>query len=506
MSEKLFGRVYESVGSSSSDLLIKSKGSVKIQWGNKYIDLIKNGEINYPKDKIQKLIISLIEQNTEEIFKSLEELKVLNESFEEIKKTLQDLNIINPSTSNGSNILTQLDNRITEEIDRAIQAEGFINTAIVNETDRATQQEKFITDNLNEEIERSTNKDSEFEESLQLVFSSSGLDEYGNYIIADGSNYIAEATSIHDATVKLDTALKTESTSLNDKIDQEIEDRKTAISELDSDIVSQGGINVSINIVEEDGKITNVIVSETDIASATTLAKVKEDVDLFFKDASFAEAAKDILIELQNYIDEDLEAAAIMTQNISTNTQNISNNTQAISDNTKAISDETERATKAEEEINELVSTLEERMNSLEVGAVDPQWMSNTWLINNIDTNSLKISDVEETSIELPDGNIYTYPSKLISVDIEKFSLFNQNSNITLQHGDVNLGSIDIQDILQNYLQNYLQEYLSNYFPEQSVVLYKGTEAPLGWNICDGNNDTPVLESPIEGFIYIIKQ
>lgn len=218
MSEKLFGRVYESVGSSSSDLLIKSKGSVKIQWGNKYIDLIKNGEINYPKDKIQKLIISLIEQNTEEIFKSLEELKVLNESFEEIKKTLQDLNIINPSTSNGSNILTQLDNRITEEIDRAIQAEGFINTAIVNETDRASQQEKSITDNLNKEIERSTNKDIEFEESIQLISASSGLDEYGNYIIASESNYIAEATSIHNSIVKLDTSLKTEVTTLNEAI------------------------------------------------------------------------------------------------------------------------------------------------------------------------------------------------------------------------------------------------------------------------------------------------
>lgn len=44
--EGLFGRNYESVGKSSADFLIKTKGKVKIKWGNKYIDLIKDGKIN----------------------------------------------------------------------------------------------------------------------------------------------------------------------------------------------------------------------------------------------------------------------------------------------------------------------------------------------------------------------------------------------------------------------------------------------------------------------------
>jgi len=42
----LFGRNYDSVGSSNSDFLIKTKGQVKIQWGSKFIDLIKEGKIN----------------------------------------------------------------------------------------------------------------------------------------------------------------------------------------------------------------------------------------------------------------------------------------------------------------------------------------------------------------------------------------------------------------------------------------------------------------------------
>lgn len=42
----IFGRSYSQVGNSNSDFLIKTKGQVKIQWGNKFIDLIKDGKIN----------------------------------------------------------------------------------------------------------------------------------------------------------------------------------------------------------------------------------------------------------------------------------------------------------------------------------------------------------------------------------------------------------------------------------------------------------------------------
>lgn len=40
------GTVYETIGSSSSNLLLRCNGTARIQWGNKLIDLIKNGKIN----------------------------------------------------------------------------------------------------------------------------------------------------------------------------------------------------------------------------------------------------------------------------------------------------------------------------------------------------------------------------------------------------------------------------------------------------------------------------
>lgn len=52
--EKFFGRTYETVGNISGDLLLKTKGGVKVQIGSSFIDLIKNGKINVDIDIIKE--------------------------------------------------------------------------------------------------------------------------------------------------------------------------------------------------------------------------------------------------------------------------------------------------------------------------------------------------------------------------------------------------------------------------------------------------------------------
>lgn len=42
----LFGKPQDALGSSNTDLILKTKGNIKIQFGNKFIDLFKNGKIN----------------------------------------------------------------------------------------------------------------------------------------------------------------------------------------------------------------------------------------------------------------------------------------------------------------------------------------------------------------------------------------------------------------------------------------------------------------------------
>ena len=41
----MFGKTYNTIGSTDSNFIIKTKGDLKIQWGHKFIDLIKNGKI-----------------------------------------------------------------------------------------------------------------------------------------------------------------------------------------------------------------------------------------------------------------------------------------------------------------------------------------------------------------------------------------------------------------------------------------------------------------------------
>ena len=55
MGLKLFGRSYEHVGKEGNDLVLVTKGKIKIKWGNKYIDLLKDGKLNVDIDFIKSV-------------------------------------------------------------------------------------------------------------------------------------------------------------------------------------------------------------------------------------------------------------------------------------------------------------------------------------------------------------------------------------------------------------------------------------------------------------------
>ena len=117
----------------------------------------------------------------------------------------------------------------------------------------------------------------------------------------------------------------------------EADARKNAIAALDAEVTSTGGTHVTVKVTEVDGVITAVNVTESDIASADVLASVKADVDAFFKDAEFAESAKDTLKELQEYISSDLEGAASMMSAITKNAQAIADEEAARKDAIAAL-------------------------------------------------------------------------------------------------------------------------------------------------------------------------
>lgn len=92
-----------------------------------------------------------------------------------------------------------------------------------------------------------------------------------------------------------------------------------AIGELDANITSEEGGKVRVQVVESNGKITAVNVTESDIASHATLVEVKGKVDAFFAGADMSETVDqyiDTLKELQTYIESDAAAAITMTDAI----------------------------------------------------------------------------------------------------------------------------------------------------------------------------------------------
>lgn len=64
----MFGKAYNTIGSSDSNFIIKTKGDLKVQWGGKYIDIIKNGKIVSAKTDIFKEVDSEEEINTNGIY------------------------------------------------------------------------------------------------------------------------------------------------------------------------------------------------------------------------------------------------------------------------------------------------------------------------------------------------------------------------------------------------------------------------------------------------------
>lgn len=54
----MFGKTYNTIGSTDSNFIIKTKGDLKVQWGNKYIDVIKNGKLASAGSDILKVVSS----------------------------------------------------------------------------------------------------------------------------------------------------------------------------------------------------------------------------------------------------------------------------------------------------------------------------------------------------------------------------------------------------------------------------------------------------------------
>lgn len=52
---KLFGKSFRTVGNTESDLLLKTRGNIKVQCGHSFTDIFKDGKLNVNIDVIKKV-------------------------------------------------------------------------------------------------------------------------------------------------------------------------------------------------------------------------------------------------------------------------------------------------------------------------------------------------------------------------------------------------------------------------------------------------------------------
>lgn len=127
--ENMFGRSYNQIGDTQNDFIIKTSGQVKIQWRNKFIDLIKDGKINTESKFIYQV-------SSKEDITSAEGIYITEN--EEIYFKPKNSEPVSLSNSEGNVYVSFLENQETNSENKyqALKNIGFIYKDIseINET------------------------------------------------------------------------------------------------------------------------------------------------------------------------------------------------------------------------------------------------------------------------------------------------------------------------------------------------------------------------------------
>lgn len=197
MNEKitLNGMPYNAVGERTSPCLIRSNGIVRIQCGNKILDLVKNGELNFNSDFIYQ-VDTFEDIKKDGIYINGDEVRLC---FKKKQYNLTEVNSTNTLTENEKLEELKTLGLIFNTEQELIDAKKQVGFAYVIENDSFYTIQKGVCNKLTSSTNTQEQTETElikptFTSGMIMMFSGTSIPE--GWAICDGQEYIYNNTFI----------------------------------------------------------------------------------------------------------------------------------------------------------------------------------------------------------------------------------------------------------------------------------------------------------------------
>lgn len=510
-SNSMFGRSYSQVGSSSSDFLIKTKGQVKIQWGNKFIDLIKDGKVNSDLKFIYEI-------NSKEDIGKKNGIYVSTEGYVYLKTNNQ---IINISGDEDTTYVSFMQNQKTTSQQKltALKNIGLIYDSIPNITDDiiengiiyVTSEKKLYSIqngivsefyiNLPEIYKKQFIIEKNDDSQGSILIKGQGIDNSlafdQLFIFTQGqSSYIKSYNEIIFSINNQDSvSFQQDITTFQTKVQSDqiqsinassnsgfrlyVSDKGSTL-EVDNLVVRNSKSDIQTVVIPEIWSYSNNIVvsqSEVEDNDAVYELKLKYENKYQIGDKLYIYGQVKLSNESYSLIRIPLEVVMIDTE---TNNSIFVQVIEGINP-----------------EINNLLEFPELQGQTIFLISTQDQITQIRYQDSNIDL--LQYQDILEeqqiNSIKSRLGNLsnlelQTYDNGTIQ-QVKDYGIFSDYA-IFNQAGYSNKQDLSVQD---NSLRFVTTQWIHKLLPKGSIIMFNGlsSEIPNGWAICDGNNGTPNL-------------
>lgn len=488
----MFGKTYNTIGSTDSNFIIKTKGDLKVQWGGKFIDIIKNGKLASAGADILKVASSSDDISSNGVY--LVPTDEGNEVWVSIDGT--KVNISNEGGDSYVSFLTDQEEITSDQKYRALTNIGFYYDTL----DEAKSQDikagiVFVV-----------------QENKFYVSVNGELQEYKT------SQTISQDTNFDEITIGQLRIYSQDSTSyINSKEHLEITINDIPYILLNSDgIVTKKDLIIgSGNYIQSEGATDssgfriymsgNKSIIEADSIIERDLKNVLENQTIYSSISNIVTSASfqsegEVLLELR-YENQFQQGQNVYVQS--------SENIEDEEDNSKQITS------------TNIYEVLYADDSSITIGAQDvPNCVGHyiylaDEVVIKMEGNSMnilengvihsKIGEVKEQDFseqlencqESQEVSAGIYSDNFIGLNSKLYdSVFKKRCDYPKYDESVEIPE-DFQDEKYNKAVpnvEWIRELIKLAVPSGTIAMYNGrSEIPEGWAICDGNNGTPNL-------------